>query len=100
MCVNVISKRGLKQLLKGKSSDVIREALDWYKTASAAKWECLDDVRVQYPDADQVGGVLIFNIRFNRYRLVVFAVYPKQRLYLKALLTHKEYHREAWKKWV
>jgi mRNA interferase HigB len=97
--VNVISKRGLKQLLKGKSSDVVTEALNWYKTACAAKWECLEHVRVQYPDADQVGDVLIFNIRFNRYRLIVFAGYPKQKLYLKALLTHKEYDREVWKKW-
>jgi mRNA interferase HigB len=97
--VNVISKRGLKQLLKGKSSDVVTEALNWYKAASAAKWESLEDVRVQYPDADQVGDVLIFNIRFNRYRLIVFAVYPKEKLYLKALLTHKEYDREVWKKW-
>ena len=97
--MNVVSKRGLKQLLKGKSSDVVTEALNWYKTASTAKWECLEDVRVQYPAADQVGDVLIFNIRFNRYRLIVFAVYPKQKLYLKALLTHKEYDREVWKKW-
>jgi mRNA interferase HigB len=97
--VNVISKRGLKQLLKGKSSDVVTEALDWYKTASAEKWECLEDVRVQYPDADQVGDVLIFDIRFNRYQLIVFTVYPKQKLYLKALLAHKEYGREVWKKW-
>lgn len=97
--MKVISKRGLKQLLKGKSSDVVTEALDWYKTASAAKWECLEDVRVQYPDTNQVGDVPIFNIRFNRYRLIVFTVYPKQKLYLKALLTHKEYGREVWKKW-
>jgi len=97
--VNVISKRGLTELLKRKSSDLATEALAWYKTARAAKWERIEDVRVLYPDADQVGDVLVFNIRHNRYRLIVLAVYPKQKLYLKALLTHKEYDREEWKKW-
>ena len=97
--MNVISKRGLEQILKGKSADVVAEALAWYKIARSAQWESLEDVRVQFPSADQVGRALIFNIRHNRYRLIVFAVYPKQKLYVKALLTHKEYDRKEWKKW-
>jgi mRNA interferase HigB len=67
--VNVISKRGLSLLLKG------------------------------FPNADQVGEALVFNIRANRYRLIATVFYPARTIYLKALLTHKEYDREEWKKW-
>ena len=55
---------------------------------------------MQYPAADQVGDVVIFNIRHNRYRLITYAVFPKQKLYVKALLTHAEYDRGEWKRWV
>jgi mRNA interferase HigB len=96
---DVISKGGLLALLKGKSSDVREESIAWYKVARLAQWNSLQDVRRDFPDADQVGSVLIFNIRGNRYRLIVFEVFAKNKLYVKALLTHKEYDREEWKKW-
>ena len=86
-------------LLDGKPGDVIKEVTAWYRVARAAHWETFEDVRATYPAADQVGAVLIFNIRQNRYRLITTVVYGKQKLYVKALLTHKEYDRKEWKKW-
>jgi len=97
--VNVISMRGLCLLLKGKSPDVAEEVSSWFKTAAAAHWGRIQDVRQPFPDADQVGEALVFNIRGNRYRLIATVYYPARTIYLKALLTHKEYDREEWKKW-
>ncbi len=87
-------------LLEGKSKDVVKEAIEWYKIARASRWTGLEDVRRHYPSADQVGHVLVFDIRHNRYRLIATVEYRKQKIYLKALLTHKEYDREEWKRWV
>lgn len=98
--MNVISKNGLEDLLKGKSSDVVDESGAWFRAARTASWQSLQDVRMSFPDADQVGAVLIFNIRGNRYRLIVTHTFPKNKLYVKALLTHKEYDRKEWTKWV
>jgi mRNA interferase HigB len=98
--VNVISKSGLEDdLLKGKSPDVVDESRDWFRKARAARWQSLADVRESFLDADQVGRVLVFNIRGNRYRLIVTQTFPLNNLYLKALLTHKEYDRKDWMKW-
>ena len=91
--------RGLCLLLKGKSPDVAEEVSSWFKTAAAAHWGRIQDVRQSFPDADQVGEALVFNIRGNRYRLIATVYYPARTIYLKALLTHKEYDREEWKKW-
>jgi mRNA interferase HigB len=98
--VNVISRRGLNEMLEGKSLEVITEVKTWFLLARRAKWEKLSDVRMQYPSADQVGNIVIFNIRRNRYRLITYAVFAKQKLYVKALLTHAEYDRGELKKWV
>jgi mRNA interferase HigB len=86
--VNVISKRGLRLLLKGKSLDVAEEVASWFKTATAAHWDSIRDVRLSFPDADQVGEALVFNIRGNRYRLIATVFYPARTIYLK-----------AWRKW-
>lgn len=49
---------------------------------------------------DQVGDVLIFDIMGGSYRLIARVNYPARRLYVKALLTHREYDRKEWMKWV
>ena len=97
--MNVISKNGLEDLLKGRSSDVADECWAWYRVARAASWHSLEHVRMLFPDTDRVGAVLIFNIRGNRYRLIVTHTFPRNNLYVKALLTHKEYNRKEWMKW-
>ena len=71
----------------------------WYHTARKAEWKQLADVRSDFPFADQIGHILVFNIRHNRYRLIVRSSFPKQKLYVKALMTHKEYERKEWPIW-
>jgi mRNA interferase HigB len=99
--VNVISKRGLAKMTEAKRADrdTVTELDYWYKTARSAEWKNLVNVRQEFPSADQVGRVLIFNVRHNRYWLITFVVYEKQKVYVKALLSHKEYDRKEWMKW-
>lgn len=96
--MNVISKPGLIDLLKGKSEAVYKEAMDWYTMAKDSNWADFAAVRATVPHVDFVNGLLVFNIRHNRYRLIVYPVFSRRKLYIKALLTHKEYDREEWKK--
>ena len=87
-------------LLEGKSKDVKTEALAWYAIAKASEWRNFLAVQKDFPDVDLINGLLVFNIRQNRYRLIVYPVFSRLKLYIKALLTHKEYDREDWKsKW-
>jgi mRNA interferase HigB len=99
--VNVISKRGLATLIEAANldKDTRKELDECCRTARAASWRTLIDVQAVFPSADQVGHALIFNIRHNRYRLITRVDFGKQKLYLKAVLTHKEYDRKEWKKW-
>jgi mRNA interferase HigB len=96
--VDVISKPGLIDLLQGKSEDVRKEALAWYAMAKGSDWADFAAVRASVPHVDLVNGLLVFNIRRNRFRLIVYPVFPRRKLYIKALLTHKKYDRKEWKK--
>jgi mRNA-degrading endonuclease HigB of HigAB toxin-antitoxin module len=59
-----------------------------------------NDVCKEIPDADFVEGAARFNIRQNRFRLIVLPVFSRQTLYIKALLDRKTSERKEWiNKW-
>jgi mRNA interferase HigB len=69
----------------------------WYRTAKTAEWEKPDDVRAVYRDVDQVGKFTVFNIGGNKYRLIVVIHYNRGRIYVRHVLTHREYSKGKWK---
>jgi mRNA interferase HigB len=96
--VNVISKPQLKKLI-AKHPQAEEELLAWHKVARSADWKSLLDVRGNFPSADLVEMVLIFHIPHNQLRLITVASWRSKRIYLKALLTHRQYDQKEWMKW-
>lgn len=96
--VNVISKPQLKKLI-AKHPQAEEELLAWYRVARSADWRSLADVRGHFPSADLVGMVLIFDILRNELRLITVSSWRSKRIYIKTLLTHKQYDRKEWMKW-
>jgi mRNA interferase HigB len=84
----------------GKISDAKTSIEMWLAVAKSAEWLSLGDVREDFPSADMIGPVAIFNIRTGHYRLIARFVFAKQRIYIKEFLTHAEYNRNRWKKWL
>jgi mRNA interferase HigB len=98
LIVNVISRSGLLKLAK-KHPATVPFLIDWYRVAKKAGWHGLREVRREYPSADQVGDVLIFDILGHNFRLITRVNYGVQRIYVKAVLNHREYDRKEWMKW-
>jgi len=74
-------------------------ALDvWNRVAKSSLWANLQDVRRVYPHADAVGKWTVFNIRENRYRLIVEIGYRSRIVFIRHILTHSEYDRGEWKR--
>ena len=78
-------------------SDSCDALYDWYRVASKARWQNLTEVQATYKTAEAVGNFTVFNIKGNRYRLIVDIIYPSQRIYIKYVLTHAEYSKNRWK---
>jgi mRNA interferase HigB len=74
----------------------------WYRTANAARWKNLADVRRTYAHADGVPCgeriYTVFNIAGNKYRLIAEIYYEDQTILLRSVLTHAEYNKGDWKK--
>jgi mRNA interferase HigB len=97
--LNVISKRGLFERAT-KYPDATPALQVWFDTAMEAEWKSLEDVRKSFPATDMVGNLAIFNIRGNHYRLIVRLEFRYKRIYIKEFLTHAEYNKGRWKKWL
>ena len=79
--------------------DAAEAIADWWRKTKRGEWASLLDCRQTFRSADQVGRVLIFDILGNRYRLITVVSWRSRRIYVKALLTHREYERKLWHKW-
>ena len=71
--------------------------LAWHRLTEQASWRNLPEVRRDYPHADQVGKFVIFNIGGRKYRLAAILSYPKAKVYVHRVMTHREYDRGDWK---
>ena len=64
----------------------------WYREASNAQWETMNDVKQTYPHASILDSErVVFNIGGNKYRLVVKVWFPGKQMYIKFIGTHREY---------
>jgi len=77
--------------------DLIQPIESWYKVVKKAKWDKLEDVRQIYRDAEAVGNFTVFNLKGNKYRLIVGIDYTDRTVFYKYLLTHADYDKDKWK---
>lgn len=69
----------------------------WYRTLKKSYVANFVELRGLFPQADQVGGLTVFNIGGNKARLIVAIHYNRQKVYIRAVLTHAEYDEGKWK---
>ena len=94
--MHVISKKALRRFWR-LHPVAERPLRRWFNTAGAAVWRSFADVRAVYAKADQVGRFTVFNIGGNKYRLIAVIHYNRGKVFVRHVLTHKEYDRGDWK---
>ena len=55
------------------------------------------ELRAVFPAVDKVGERIVFNIGGNKFRLVSGIDFARHMLWVKAVLTHGDYDKGAWK---
>ena len=95
--MHVISRKKLKEAALRQPE--LEPALDaWFRIAKKAQWQSLADIRKTFASADSVEKWTIFNVKGNKYRLVVEINYRFRRIYIRHVLTHAQYDQEKWKR--
>jgi mRNA interferase HigB len=93
--VRVIAKRTLNTF--GNSHpDVVDALMDWYRKMMRCEAKHIHELLETFGTADAVGEgkrYTCFNVKGNTYRLIARVQYGNQAVYIKKILTHKEYTR-------
>ena len=69
----------------------------WYRIVKSTDIKNFSQLREIFPSADKVGNLTVFNISGNKIRLIVAIHYNTQCLFIRHVLTHKEYDKKNWK---
>ena|SRR5229473_1603167 len=66
----------------------------WYREVEKEDWDGPAKVKEKYGSASILkGGRVVFNIKGNDYRLVVWINYPYRVIYVRFIGTHDEYDK-------
>jgi mRNA interferase HigB len=69
----------------------------WYRIVKNTDIVNFSELREIFPSADKIDNLTVFNIGGNKIRLITAVHYNTQCLYIRHVLTHKEYDKEKWK---
>lgn len=90
-----MSHKKLKDFYETPGREDSKVALErWYHLTEEAEWRNLSDLKRDFPSADYAGNQhYVFNIKGNRYRLVVVIKFVMGYVFVRFVGTHTEYDR-------
>lgn len=91
--MRIISLKALKEFWL-KHNDAKEPLKTWYDFAKNAEWEKPQDIKKVFKNVSFVSNNrAIFNIKGNKYRLVVAINYTYKVIYIRFIDTHKQYEK-------
>ena len=94
--MHVISKEVLKEFWT-KYPDSENPLKAWFRTMRRSSYETWNQLRGTFPKADKVGDKIVFDIGGNKYRLITVIHFNRGKVFVRNVLTHKEYDEGRWK---
>ena len=93
--MRVISHRRLKEFYETIGREDSQVALErWYQEALSAEWKNFSDIKADFPATDYTGNQhYVFNIKGNKYRLVVVIKFTMGYIFIRFVGTHEEYDK-------
>lgn len=94
--MHVITKKRLEKFTKTHPN--CRNALEvWYRIVKNNNFKSFAELRNCFPSADMVGKFTVFDIGGNKVRLIASIHFNRRKIYIRRVLTHKEYDKGKWK---
>jgi len=91
--LRVIAKSTLR-LFWEKHTDSEQALKAWYREAEKANWQSFNELKLEYPSASILKGYrIVFNIKGNKYRLIVKINFDFQICWIRFIGTHADYDK-------
>jgi mRNA interferase HigB len=94
--MKIISNRALRAFatLHPQSESPL---MGWRRVIEKNDFSNWSQLKNAFNSVDKVEDLVVFDIGGNKFRLVAYIRFEKQIVYIKAVLTHAEYDKGAWK---
>ena len=69
----------------------------WLKVVEENEFKSFADLKATFNSIDKVGDLYVFDIGGNKLRIIASIHFNRQKLYIRHILTHKEYDKNRWK---
>ncbi len=91
--MRIISKKILREFW-GKHSDSQQQLTSWFQETSKTEWKSPKAIKQEYPSASFLeNNRVVFNIKGNKYRLIVRINYDYRMVWIRFIGTHAEYDK-------
>jgi mRNA interferase HigB len=94
--MHVITKKRIDKFTKFHP-DCFSALEAWYRIVKNNIFRSFSELKYHFPSADMVGKLIIFNIGGNKVRLIAAIHFNRGKLYIRHVLTHKEYDKGKWR---
>lgn len=94
--MHIITRKRLNDFAKQHPQEKT-SLVRWYRLIKKAKIYSFSELTAIFPQADKVGKLTVFNIGGNNVRLIAAIHYNRQKVYIRAILSHKDYDQDKWK---
>ena len=93
--MRIVSHSKLREFYQTPGREDSEVALErWYELAEAAEWQSFAEMKADSGSVDAVGNQhYVFNIRGNKYRLVVVVKFVMGYVFIRFVGTHEEYNK-------
>ena len=94
--MHVITRKRLNEFAE-KHPGTKSSLAHWYGIMRKNRFVNFATLRETFLHADHVGKFTVFNIGGNKARLIAAMHYNRNKVYIRHVLTHKEYDAGKWK---
>ena len=89
--MRVIAKKILREFWH-KHNDCEQQLKSWYREVEKSRWKNTNDIKRMYSSASILNdNRVVFNVKGNKYRLIVKINFSYQMVWIRFIGTHKEY---------
>ena len=89
--MRVIAKKILREFWH-KHTNCEQQLKSWYREVEKSRWKNTNDIKRMYSSASILNdNRVVFNIKGNKYRLIVKINFSYQMVWIRFIGTHKEY---------
>jgi len=94
--MHIITQKRIREA-QARWPEVSDALASWLKIMKKAEPNNAAELKVFFPSVDKVGDLYVFNIGGHRIRLIASVRYRCKRVYVTAILSHKQYDKNRWK---